>query len=72
MAIEISDNALDEVRRMMEKEHVNAAGMRVGVKGGGCSGLSYNLTFETQAVPETKSSNATASSCSAISRATSI
>ena len=23
--------------------------LRVGVKGGGCSGLSYNLTFETQA-----------------------
>jgi iron-sulfur cluster assembly protein len=49
MAIEISDNALTEVRRRMEKERVEAAGMRVGVKGGGCSGLSYNLNFETQA-----------------------
>src|SRR6266513_1112566 len=49
MAIEISDNALNEVRRMMDKEKVNAAGMRVGVKGGGCSGLSYNLAFENQA-----------------------
>jgi len=49
MAIEIFDNALSEVRRRMEKEHVEAAGMRVGVKGGGCSGLSYNLNFETQA-----------------------
>jgi len=49
MAIEISDNALSEVRRMMDKEQVNAAGMRVGVKGGGCSGLSYNLAFESQA-----------------------
>ena len=48
MAIEISDNALNEVRRMMTKEQVNAAGMRVGVKGGGCSGLSYNLAFESQ------------------------
>jgi iron-sulfur cluster assembly protein len=48
MAIEISDNALSEVRRMMAKEQVNAAGMRVGVKGGGCSGLSYNLAFESQ------------------------
>jgi len=48
MAIEISDKAVDEVRRMMEKERVQAAGLRVGVKGGGCSGLSYNLTFETQ------------------------
>jgi iron-sulfur cluster assembly protein len=48
MAIEISDGALQEVRRMMHKEGVDAAGLRVGVKGGGCSGLSYNLTFETQ------------------------
>ena len=48
MAIEITDNAVDEVRRMMTKEQVNAAGLRVGVKGGGCSGLSYNLTFESQ------------------------
>ncbi len=49
MAIEITDKAVDEVRRMMKKEGVHAAGLRVGVKGGGCSGLSYNLTFETQA-----------------------
>lgn len=49
MAIEISDKAVDEVHRMMEKEKVQAAGMRVGVKGGGCSGLSYNLAFESQA-----------------------
>jgi iron-sulfur cluster assembly protein len=48
MAIEISDGAIDEVRRRMRKEGVDAAGLRVGVKGGGCSGLSYNLTFETQ------------------------
>ena len=48
MAIEISDNALEEARRMMEKEGVQASGMRVGVKGGGCSGLSYNLSFDSQ------------------------
>ena len=49
MAIEISDKAIGEVRRRMQKEGVEAAGLRVGVKGGGCSGLSYNLTFESQA-----------------------
>ena len=49
MAIEISDGAVEEVRRMMRKEGVvDAAGLRVGVKGGGCSGLSFNLTFETK------------------------
>ena len=45
MAIEISDKAVEEVRRMMHKEGVQAAGLRVGIKGGGCSGLSYNLAF---------------------------
>src|SRR6266566_3212974 len=48
MAIEISDKAVGEVRRMMDKENIGVAGLRVGVKGGGCSGLSYNLTFESQ------------------------
>ena len=48
MAIEISDTAINEVRRMMQKEGVQATGLRVGVKGGGCSGLSYNITFESQ------------------------
>ena len=48
MAIEITDQAIDEVRRRMDKEQIQAAGMRVGVKGGGCSGLSYNLSFESQ------------------------
>lgn len=48
MAIEISETAINEVRRMMQKEGVQAAGLRVGIKGGGCSGLSYNITFESQ------------------------
>jgi iron-sulfur cluster assembly protein len=48
MAIEITDMAAEEVRRMMAKDNVNASGLRVGVKGGGCSGLSYNLSFESQ------------------------
>jgi len=46
MAIEITDNAVHEVRRMMQKEGVQAAGLRVGVKGGGCSGMSYLLAFD--------------------------
>ena len=48
MAIEISDSAISEVRRMMHKEGVQAAGLRVGVKGGGCSGLSYTFSWERQ------------------------
>ena len=50
MAIEITEKAVEEVRRMMQKEGVQAAGLRVGVKGGGCSGLSYNLTLDRKSV----------------------
>ena len=41
--IELTDSARVEVRRLMaEKEQ---GGLRLGIKGGGCSGLSYLLEF---------------------------
>ena len=49
MAIEITDSAVEEIRRLREKEGISAGGLRVGIKGGGCSGLSYNLGFESEA-----------------------
>ena len=49
MAIEITDRAVNEIKRLRHKEGVDAGGLRVGVKGGGCSGLSYNLAFESTA-----------------------
>jgi iron-sulfur cluster assembly protein len=48
VAIEITDRAVDEIKRLRDKEGVDAGGLRVGVKGGGCSGLSYNLGFESE------------------------
>ena len=47
--IEITETAARKIRTLMAKQGVNDGGLRVGVKGGGCSGLSYNLTFESQA-----------------------
>jgi iron-sulfur cluster assembly protein len=49
MAIEITDRAVGEIRRLLEKEGIDAGGLRVGIKGGGCSGLSYNLGFDSEA-----------------------
>lgn len=46
MAIQLTPAAVAEVRRMMVKENRTSGGMRVGVKGGGCSGLSYFLDFD--------------------------
>ena len=48
MAIEITDRAVEEIKRLQEKEGISAGGLRVGIKGGGCSGLSYNLGFESE------------------------
>ena len=49
MAIEITDRAVEAIKTLRQKEGIDAGGLRVGVKGGGCSGLSYNLGFETEA-----------------------
>lgn len=45
----ISDTAAEQLKRIMEDQNVPADyGLRVGVKGGGCSGFSYILGFDTQ------------------------
>jgi iron-sulfur cluster assembly protein len=41
--ITLTDSARDEVRRLIELE--GKPGLRLGIKGGGCSGLSYLLEF---------------------------
>ena len=47
--IEITDSARDEVKRLLELENHDGWGLRVGVVGGGCSGLSYTLAFDEEA-----------------------
>ncbi|KUO60618.1 heme biosynthesis protein HemY [bacterium BRH_c32] len=45
--IEITDKAVKEVARIKEENNIPAEhGLRIGVKGGGCSGLTYNLGFD--------------------------
>jgi len=48
--IQITDKALKRIRVAMAKEGVSPeqGGLRVGIQGGGCSGLSYNIRFDTQ------------------------
>src|SRR5438552_659072 len=46
MAIQLTAEAVSEVKRMMAKDKRENMGLRVGVKGGGCSGLSYFLDFD--------------------------
>ncbi|PAV28743.1 iron-sulfur cluster assembly accessory protein [Virgibacillus profundi] len=45
MVITITDNASTQIQEMMKEESGDAR-LRFGIKGGGCSGLSYSLGFE--------------------------
>jgi iron-sulfur cluster assembly accessory protein len=45
--LQFSSQAIKEIRRLMtEKEFDSSKFLRIGVKGGGCSGLSYILGFD--------------------------
>ena len=49
--IEITDAAGTRIRELMTQEGIVDGGLRVGVKAGGCSGLSYVFRWETSAQP---------------------
>ena len=44
--IEITETAARKIRTLMAKQGIDDGGLRVGVKGGGCSGLSYTFAWE--------------------------
>lgn len=44
--ITLTPPAAQEVKRLIEKEQKPNLGLRIGVKGGGCSGLTYVLAIE--------------------------
>lgn len=46
----VTDKALGKIRAVLAKEHIapEVGGLRLGVQGGGCSGLTYNVRFDTQ------------------------
>jgi iron-sulfur cluster assembly protein len=50
-AIHLTEVAARKIRQLLEKEGVSPelGGLRVGVQGGGCSGLSYAMRLDTQA-----------------------
>jgi iron-sulfur cluster assembly protein len=41
----ITENAAEKVRYLITKSEESTQGLRVGVRGGGCSGFSYFLEF---------------------------
>ncbi|WP_138420267.1 HesB/IscA family protein [Aquibacillus sediminis] len=46
MVLNITDNASLQIKEMMKDEDSENIRLRFGVKGGGCSGLSYSMGFD--------------------------
>ena len=43
--IKLSDNAASRIKEIMSKADNSAIGVRVGVKSGGCAGMSYMMEY---------------------------
>ncbi len=50
--ITVSDKAKQKAISLMQEDGIENGFIRVGVESGGCSGLSYKLTFDTETRPE--------------------
>jgi iron-sulfur cluster assembly protein len=48
--IQLTEAAIRKVRQTMQQQNIEG-GLRLGVQGGGCSGLSYLIRFDPQAGP---------------------
>jgi iron-sulfur cluster assembly protein len=48
--VQVTDRAIKRIRVALVKEGISPTegGLRLGVQGGGCSGLSYNIRFDSQ------------------------
>jgi iron-sulfur cluster assembly protein len=44
--IQVTPKAVERIRQVFAKQGVQSGGLRLGVQGGGCSGLSYLIRFE--------------------------
>jgi len=64
----VTDKALARIRTAIVKEGISPeeGGLRLGVQGGGCSGLSYNIRFDTQPRERDRSSSSATCGCSSI------
>jgi iron-sulfur cluster assembly protein len=47
--IQVTETAAKRIRTLMAKQGITDGGLRVGIKGGGCSGLSYVFAWEREA-----------------------
>lgn len=50
-SLNITPNAVDKVKEIMSGQQPQPLGLRLSVVGGGCSGFSYQMNFETEQNP---------------------
>jgi len=48
VTIEVTPSARDQVLKIMERQGKPGAALRLYVQGGGCSGLTYGMSFDKQ------------------------
>ena len=46
--VSLTESAVNEIKRLMDQNDNLGKYLRIGVKGGGCSGMSYLLGFENK------------------------
>ncbi len=49
--IKLSDNAANRIKEIMSKAKNDSIGVRVGVKSGGCAGMSYVMEYTNRSNP---------------------
>ena len=49
--ISLSENAADRIKKIMSSAEKDSIGVRVGVKSGGCAGMSYVLEYAKETKP---------------------
>ena len=49
--IKLSDSAVNRIKEIMANDKSNAVGVRVGVKSGGCAGMSYVMEYTKKINP---------------------
>jgi iron-sulfur cluster assembly protein len=54
MALALTETATKHVKKLLEEQKLQGVFLRMGVKGGGCSGLSYSLEFDSELGPHDK------------------
>jgi iron-sulfur cluster assembly accessory protein len=50
--LQLTENAIEQVKKLLARDARIGHGLRVGVTDGGCSGFSYKLDFDNQQKPD--------------------